>query len=162
MTIIINHHDYNANLATSAKKLGGAWDSAEKHFVFENEMAKEKILALKQKWEGETVIVDIKATTNNYVSRGNLTFGGYTLAFGFGRDSGATLNHAHVQMLAGSVYTCGSAKNWDTECKKGSVFRLKIAKHLLKKAMESEKWEVALASENKFIDLNDDEEDDVI
>ncbi len=161
MAIIIKHHDYNSNIAASAEKLGGYWDRMQKAFVFENTLAKEKILALKEKWEGETVVVDIKAKGNLYNSRKNLIFGGYTLAFGYGRDSGANLNSAHVQMLAGKIDTGGSAKNWCTECTEGSIFRLKIAKHLLKRAMQSDLWDVALASENKFA-IEEQEDEDII
>lgn len=161
MSIIIKHHDYNLNIARSAKNLGGHWDSSQKLFVFENTLAKEKILALKEKWEGETVVVDIKAARDLEEYRSNLTFAGYTLAFCGGRDSGSKLNVAHVQMLAGKISSGGSMKNWYATCKEGTIFRLKIAKHLLKKAFDSARWDVALASENKF-DAETEEHEDFI
>lgn len=78
--------------------------------------------------------VDIKVTFDTdyaYSMCSAYTLFGKTVATAYGRDSGAKIG-ADVEVIQGGAYSAGSAKNWRTQIKKGSVFIIRdVCKNLV-------------------------------
>lgn len=127
--ITLQHFKYNENLVNSCKNLGGKWDDSTKTWVFSSVISDE-IEKLDETYNTDIQYITIVAKEDCYVSKGYLTFAGYTIAKGHSRDSGATLAD-DIIMTTGNVYTCGSHKNWATQAAQGSTFKIKISKNLL-------------------------------
>ena len=139
----IKHPIYNSILVDECRSLGGQWDAAEKVWVF-SDIVEEQVEALDAMFNDENqVTVEITAKNDLFGSREPVDFLGYTIARASGRDSGATLGD-EVYKISGKINSGGSVKNWGSEVSEGSVFKLKISKHLLGAKIETESkyWDV--------------------
>lgn len=78
--------------------------------------------------------VDVKVTFDTdyaYSMCSAYTLFGKTVATAYGRDSGAKIG-TDVEVIQGGAYSTGSAKNWRTQIKKGSVFIIRdVSKNLV-------------------------------
>lgn len=149
----IKHYKYNKNLHTSATKLGGVWKDSQWHF---DDAVVDKAKKLKAKWEGELVLIEIKAKEDVTQWRGPVYFAGYELCRAFDRDSGAKLS-GDVYMLNGKITSGGSRANWVTKIEEGTTFRIKILKSMLDKAMTSKYFEVSIPDTTQETELADDD-----
>jgi hypothetical protein len=168
MTITIKHHKYNDFLANAVSRLGGD-KVGECEWQITMPEAEEYALKLKEKWEGETVVVDIRAVSDlvsNHDDDTVMDFLGYKLYISkevFGRHGQSRGDYVpkiakDVLLIADKGVYAGDYDNYKSNCKKDCVFRLRVLKNLLD--MHDDKsdvdgFEVALASENRFAHLSD-------
>lgn len=127
--VALQHATYNSELVKKCKELGGKWDGEAKAWVFSS-IVEDGVEELDFKYNTNLVDVEITATTDLSAHTSSVTFFGYTIARATGRDSGATLGD-NVCMVNGHISSGGSVKNWSTEIRSGSVFRLSISENLL-------------------------------
>lgn len=119
---------YLPGLPARAKLLSGRWDPEEKVWSYPLG-AQAEVQALYQELYGEWVEEVKKVNLICKVDEAYealcdpLVLGGRIVARAFGRDSGAKTGEG-VIVLKGGFKSGGSCRNWETQVKKGTVFRL--------------------------------------
>lgn len=137
--IVTLSHRYNKKLVKKCNELGGKWDSSLRVWVFP-EIVEDKVEELDYLYNSNVVDIEITALEDIYNGQDSVYFLGYPIAKATGRDSGATICD-DISMIQGKVLSGGSSKNWSTEIKKGSIFRLRVSTNLLDD-YTSEEWKV--------------------
>lgn len=128
----LRHPIYNRDLVSKCKDLGGKWDAEEKAWIFSDIIA-EKVEELDELYNSELINVEIKVHDDDiYGCADSVFFLGYQLAKATGRDSGASLGKGFA-LIEGEITSGGSAKNWLTIVRGGTVLRAKVPKKLVGK-----------------------------
>ena len=127
---------FNKVFIGKAKKLGGKWDDENKVWVFSN-FVKAEAQALEDKYGSELVPVEITFKAEDYYPKDAYTLAGIVLATATGRDSGAQLGK-DIAVIKGSFNSGGSAKNWATIVKEGTVIRMMMPKDLIDDAKDND------------------------
>lgn len=148
--VFLKHHTYNDLLVKECRELGGLWDSEENVWVFSAALEKE-VEELEYIYNSPMLSVEIKALDDIYCGKTSVKFCGYPIAIAKDRDSGAVLGK-EVYKISGSIYSCGSMKNWGTGIEKNSIFRLEVPKNLLDKEteLESQYFEIKIECKNEI------------
>jgi len=145
------HHLFNKKILEKCRNLGGKWDDEEKVWTFSS-VVEEQVEELEELYNEKLTVIDIVAKDDVW-AQPEVSFLGYPLFYGYGRDSGARLA-SDIIKISGEIRSSGSMKNWVVECEKGSIFRLTVSKNLIKKAIEInssylENWEIKFLEEDK-------------
>lgn len=136
-------HRYNSMLVDQCRNLGGRWDKEQKAWVF-SKVVEAEVEGLDELFNSDMVVVDI-TSLDAWGSKGPVDFLGYPIARATDRDSGAVICD-DVAMISGYVTSGGSAKNWGTIARAGSVFRLMVSRKLLEKYEEND-WTYEIKNE---------------
>ncbi|HDU8572077.1 hypothetical protein [Vibrio parahaemolyticus] len=129
---------YNTYLVDKCRALGGQWDKSSECWVFSG-LIEEKVDELACVFNSHLVPVEVTINDDYdvYEEKGTLCCLGYPIARAFGRDSGARVEEG-VGVVAGGFTSCGSKKNWVTQAKSGTVFRIEVAEKVLTHFAEKE------------------------
>ena len=142
--IVSIKHRYNSLLVEKCRELGGKFDNEAIAWIF-SKIVEDKVEELEFLYNHDIVSVEIIAKTDIFKGQDAINFLGYPIAKATGRDSGAIVCN-DVSMISGKIDSAGSVKNWSTEIRKDSCFRLNISKNLLENLTDvlKEKWDIKI------------------
>lgn len=136
--------DYNTNLVSRCRTLGGKWEAETKCWVFSN-IVSDEVEQLNELYNSIKVTVEITAKEDLFALTDPIIFLGYPVCVAKCRDSGANLCD-NVALIAGRISSGGSSKNWGTCASAGSIFRMQVAskvlKNFLSNSASTEKFDV--------------------
>lgn len=142
--IVSIKHRYNSLLVEKCRELGGKFDNEAIAWIF-SKIVEDKVEELEFLYNHDIVSVEIISKTDIFKGQDAINFLGYPIAKATGRDSGAIVCN-DVSMISGKIDSAGSVKNWSTEIRKDSCFRLHISKNLLENLTDvlKEKWDIKI------------------
>lgn len=144
---------FNGIFVEHARRLGGKWDESRWSFDIRELADVKELCMLAFGTDGERLDqVDVEVTVNNdgfYAHTSALTLYGYTLARAFGRDSGAKIMYEGLIIKKGGFDSAGSAKNWCTQAKEGTVFVMRDVSRESVEMFSHESLTVRIVSVNK-------------
>lgn len=158
---------YHPDLPSKAKALGGKFDGSSKDWHFDardeervRELARE-VYGTDGSDAGDTVTVRIEVSEDHTWSERNqgLFLGGRQIARAYGRDSGATLADG-VIVLGGEIDSGGSAKNWSTVAREGTVIEVRDVPRGVAEKMVEEAPNVTTRMQPVLTARIDESEDD--
>lgn len=138
--VIVLKSSKNNHLITRCKELGGKWDAEDKVWVFSN-VVKSEVEELDFLYNSELVSIKLTALREISEHTNAVTFLGYDVAYATGRDSGGKTCEG-VALIAGSINSSGSSKNWYTDVTEGTVLKLKVPVELLNLEISNEDFKV--------------------
>ena len=121
--------DYNSVLIEKCRMLGGNWDKEAQAWTF-SDLVADEVEKLDEKYNSISVAIEIAINEELWQGKGPVELAGIKIAQAWGRDSNAKLGQG-IALLAGSIGSGGSWKNWGTEVHKGSVIRLNVPELLI-------------------------------
>jgi hypothetical protein len=154
--------EYNSDLPSKAKNLGGKWDSSNRVWCFPIE-AIDEVRELYTTIYGEfdipveTVTILCKATAPKEELHDGFTLAGIPIAYATGRDSGAKIDKRVIK-LSGLFTSGGSVKNWRTVMTKDTEFKLiKVPLPVAENLVENPEWCTSIEIIKEKVAINKDE-----
>ncbi len=121
---------FNIYLVESCRNLGGKWDYDEKAWVFSS-LVESQVEELDVKYNSNLIGIEVLVLKDYYEVKNPIYIAGFEIARAFSRDSGAKLANGIAIIEGNNPYSCGSHKNWATEIKKGTRFRMSIPENCI-------------------------------
>lgn len=119
---------YDADLAKKCRNLNGDWTGRAWKFEHDEDVLAAVKHAVEEtfgfNYDAPRATARIEFKEDFYRGKAPYTIGGYILSEARGRDSGAKVGPG-VLLLEGTIFSGGSFKNWSSEVRAGSVFKIK-------------------------------------
>ena len=126
--------DYNKYLLAECHDLNGKWDAKERAWIFKSYI-EDQVEVLDEIFNSALIVVDF--TLHDVCSgRSAIYIFGVKVAEATGRDSGAKIING--SLLKGGFGSGGSAKNWETTSKEGTVVRMELPYLVFEKYKDTE------------------------
>lgn len=145
--------EYNPDLPSKAKKLGGKWSPSTKSWIFDirdESRVADLYRSIYGEWDNDddipadAVTARVTITTDISEYHSGIFFAGRQVARATGRDSGAKLG-AGIIVLGGNFDSGGSVKNWRTCAKEGTIFEIRdVPLCKVEEEMEKEEWKIEI------------------
>jgi hypothetical protein len=119
---------YDEDIARKCRNLNGDWTGNAWKFKYDEDVLAAVKHAVNETFEFDydapRATAKIEFKEDFYQGKAPYTIGGYILSEARGRDSGAKVGPG-VLLLEGKIESGGSMKNWSSEVRAGSVFKIK-------------------------------------
>jgi hypothetical protein len=150
---------YHPDLPARAKALGGKWDGDAWTFDARDEA---RVQAMYREiygtdgTDGDLVTIRCSFRLDYEADKNAIFIGGREVARARGRDSGATIGDG-VVFVAGSATSGGSAKNWKTIIREGSVVEIRDMPRTMAERVVAEhddRYHPEIMEETKTVDVD--------